>query len=287
MAMCLTACATDPPMCPAMCPAATPMCVEGRCVECAGDLECGDQVCSDGSCVPCGDDLPCSDGRACDGGACTGCAIDAHCEEAQVCRDGVCRAVCRIESDCAADVWLAGENPPSFFGCRYHSTGTLFSVCDGSGPLVRGPVGLFCDPCLASFGGCGAGHECVDGDCTCETNADCPDSLVCRDGVCGTCTASADCRCEQVCEAGSCVAACTSDADCPGARCDLESGRCPRCLSDADCGTPGRCYADGCVISCEIAGDCIVPAACRASGRCTGCEHPLGPPSFAPVARCL
>jgi hypothetical protein len=240
--------------------------------------------------VPCSESAPCSEGRECASGACIGCTTDEQCGEAEVCRGGICGAVCAIDADCpVAAAWLTGaEAPPAaFFGCRLHSDGLSFSFCDGSGPLVRGPVGLFCDPCLASFGGCGTGRECVDGNCTCETNADCPDELACRGGVCGTCAENADCRCDQVCEVGTCAVACTTDADCPGAKCDVASGRCPDCLTDGDCGATARCYTDGCVVPCDVARDCALPDGCRASGRCNGCERPLGPPSFPPATRCM
>jgi hypothetical protein len=278
-----------PPSCPSPCPAATPVCVGTSCVECASNADCGVEVCSAGSCVACSEIHPCDDGLRCVGGMCSICDEDSDCEAGQTCQHGFCGAVCTVAADCPVDAaWFVSEavEPASYFGCRFHLEGPFLSFCDGSGLHLRGESGTVCDPCLASLGGCGAGQACDGGNCTCSSNEDCPSPLVCRDGVCGTCAADDDCPCGHVCELGACVAGCTTDADCPGGRCDVASGRCPDCLSDDDCAAPARCYEDGCVVSCDIERDCFLGSECRDSGRCAACDVPLGAPSLPPLRAC-
>ncbi len=131
------------------------------------------------------------------------CGSSADCGSFEGCLDGVCTPLtptdeaCELDGDCLDDG----------------------AVCvDGL--------------CWTPDGG-GTGIE----DLACAQDADCPEGLICEDGMCesslpppddiGMCEADADCGDGEICVACYCMPAegtCRADADCPaGQRCDLES----------------------------------------------------------------
>ena len=79
--------------------------------------------------------------------------------------------------------------------------------------------------------------------------------------------------------------ACVSDDLCPGARCDVASGRCVArsCEAQADCPAGTRCNVT--LQVCEPAGDCRTGDACPEGEACvaeSGLCRPFGKGPFAP-----
>lgn len=243
-----------------------------------------------GRAVSCADSIDCPYGLECIGGECRHCTEDSDCLDGKLCQYGSCGAVCTHRDDCFVldSIAWSQDPPPVLFGCRTTVDENYSWSCTHQYYYDSSLAGSSnCDPCLEQLGGCAAGQTCERGACTCASNADCPDSLACRDGVCGGCLVDADCGCDKVCENRECHLACGSDDDCPGGRCDTESRRCVVCLTDDDCDGDERCYSSGCVVPCQVDHACFNgDEACLPNGRCLGCESPLGPEPIAPPTMC-
>jgi len=84
------------------------VCVQGQCVECAGDQNCkAGFICQGNKCVPkgeCTSDANCGPGQKCRDGKCSSeCATDADCPGGR-CRNNRCLAqgACTVDEDCGA-----------------------------------------------------------------------------------------------------------------------------------------------------------------------------------------
>ncbi|MFK8003809.1 MAG: hypothetical protein AB8H86_29875 [Polyangiales bacterium] len=242
---------------------------------CTTNAECGDEACVDGECRACFSDAECG-AEVCVAGHCeTRCVTNEDCEGEAICHRGACGLTCIQDAAlCSRFVAtettrvVAGDRPSSRFarlGCQVSVESFVDVLCDGVLPFP-GPSRSDCDACLEDVGGCGAGQTCVAGDCTCDTNEDCPGALVCAEGFCAPCAADDECGCDEYCSGGVCRPACTNDDEC-ALSLVCANGRCAGCRSDADCPGVARCYEDGCVQPCTAGAD-----GCRESGRSTVCE---------------
>ncbi len=88
----------------------------------------------------------------------------------------------------------------------------------------------------------------------------------CNGADCATCTGKDDCSGGLTCIEGKC-AACSSDAECGGVTCNLETGRCggvESCATDDQCAMDEICDAGKCIFSGELGNDdggpCGLPA---------------------------
>jgi len=276
-------------------------CVGGLCLACASDAHCGAAeachhgacverecfptdgcadglVCDEGRCLPCGDGAECSGVQGCVDGRCGTCTEDAHCTRDRVCLEGQCRPTCGPTVSCTE---------PGVLGCRSRAEplrcGEAFCAADRR---TGYPTTTICDPCLETIGGCPSGRCDDHHRCECTTQADCPDQLACRGGVCHGCSEDADCGCDRFCAAGECHARCTADSDCEGGdRCLVETGRCVPCLGDGDCGG-GTCYQDGCSGMCGAVLSCAPFVPCEANGRCGFCGQCGVGPRRDPIGAC-
>ncbi|HME90141.1 MAG TPA: OmpA family protein [Myxococcaceae bacterium] len=85
------------------------VCVQGQCVECAGDQNCkAGFICQGNKCVPkpeCTSDANCGPGQRCKAGKCSDeCANDADCPGGGRCVNNRClaRGACTADEDCAS-----------------------------------------------------------------------------------------------------------------------------------------------------------------------------------------
>ena len=258
------------------CPGAAPYCALGSVAcTCTPTRSCAAGICyADGGCGPCRSDGDCPLFLACHpDGSCGACSSDADCAPPGVCRLGLCGTACMGDSDCEqlyANLFRLGTADDAgpggvLFGCRFLPF--ALPICGNYSS---------CHACAA--GACAPGQRCSNGDCTCADDADCPDGLLCRFGLCeGLCTADVDCGCGRVCQFGLCGQRCASGADCADAGlpdCDL-TGHCQTCLGDSECPTGTTCTAIGCR-STTCTGFCFCPI-----------PYPFpGPVSYAPAANC-
>jgi len=105
-----------------------------------------------------------------------------------------------------------------------------------------------------------------------------------------SCSTDDVCGVGRVCRGGSCVAAgCLSNADCPGATCDLQTGLCrtppPQCTTDAQCHPPLTICSGGTCIAKSCTRDTHCPGAhCdAASGTCRAGLPPAADAGPGPV----
>jgi HYDIN/CFA65/VesB family protein len=203
------------------------------------------------------------------------CLATSDCSEgvctAGICCDQECGLTCQ---SCATGQCLAlsGQEPCGSSGgvcfgleqCRLPAAAgcTTSAQCGG---------GLECKQCRtggsqctapdACCGGCGAGYQCVDGQCGCPLQANGTQQLDCGGGVCA------------LDRAGAC---CPGTAP-PGCNCDPTDNLCKECLQNNQCNdgpanSVGQCNVDRtCTYSClpgfkSCNGGCIANAAC-----CGGC----------------
>jgi len=124
---------------------------------------------------------------------------------------------------------------------------------------------------------CAEGQVCVAGQCVeaCQRDAECGGARRCNQalGQCEGCLTDEDCGSGLTCTtAGVCgpAAGCTMDAQCPGARCNVDKRACVQCTTNTHC-TGGR--------SCDVErGLCVEPAPeCESDPAC-GARHCLRPP---------
>jgi hypothetical protein len=274
------------------CPFESPICLDGRCVECRTDGECDpgrrcddDERCA-AACVPaaelcngldddcdgtpdedctepsaaCAVDAACAgagERRFCDPAraACVECLEDGHCGTGERCADGACVLPVPGCGDgaCGSDESCT-TCPADCGGCPWCGDGTC-----GAG-----------ETCAACPDDCGSCTACGDGRCDAEEScsacpADCGACGGCGDGTCDateTCASCpADCWPCEVCGNGTCEPSetCAScPADCPGcvecgdASCD-PSESCSTC--PADCGECGVC-GDYLCTGAETCGSC-------------------------------
>jgi len=128
-----------------------------------------------------------------------------------------------------------------------------------------------------------------DGPTLCQTNADCPDGMECKGGVCQSgqhCDCNYDCDksknevCNQAthqCETGAPPVNCQTDCDCYtgesciGGTCTPTGGDEVSCTIDDECADNEKCQNGRCVpISCTTREDCAGPVClvCK-NGECT------------------
>ena len=158
----------------------------------------------------------------------------------------------------------------ALFGCAQGSPGSQIGLLDAT---VTPDVTLPEDTASK-----GDGAKDGPAPTRCASNADCAISAlgpVCdtSTGVCAQCTPSQDmCPPGQLCEpaTNTCVAGCTSDADCAAGgvtRCDAATRRCVGCTADADCALGTVCRTGACVPGCSESHACGVGQTCCA-GQC-------------------
>jgi len=203
---------------------------------------------------------------------------------------------CLASSDCMAGVCTAGVccAQDCNLTCQSCATGECLALsnqepCGNSGGVCFGleqcelPAGvgctdssqcggaLVCKECLngtrqctppdACCGGCGAGHQCVGGECGCPLQVDGRQQIDCGAGLCALNRANA----------------CCPSSPPAGCNCDPSDNLCKQCLQNADC-TDGpdfsvaTCSANRtCSYACQLGfkscnGGCIANAEC-----CGGC----------------
>jgi len=230
------------------CPATKQCDVTLGCVDCVTDSQCpaAARFCLQGSCVACESNTDCGTGTtpACFPGTHTchaACTTNAQCtgRAATICDTaaGVCVG-CNTATDCPAAAKVCGATTETCVECAGNSD------CPAAAPR-----------CLASNGTC---VECV-GNSDCGTSAPVcsPETFMCRAG----CTADSQCaaaapHCDTA--TSTCVQ-CTADANCAGTATPFCStgpalgggggmaGRCVQCDTDTQCsGATPRCVAGIC-----------------------------------------
>jgi len=184
----------------------TPLCAEGRCVECVVAAQCEDgDLCVENVCVP--DDV-------------RSCTSDADCpSERPRCQMGatgsICVAGCATDDDCPAGSCVEG----ACVEC-----------------LAEAETVLPTDPCGCDADCAGTGAVCAEGLCTADCDeTGCPDGLVCEGAPaeCVTCEADtraegATCACDDQCDGalecigGFCGEPCDFDEMCGAQECGHE-----------------------------------------------------------------
>lgn len=186
------------------CSDAQSVCVEGCCVDCVRDQDCGQgEVCQRSTCVTrpttcqaCSESMPCGGSEPyCFQGCCVACLSGVDCPGEQICREGACidRPNCVDDPSVCASEQMCDE-----------STGACLDPpgpCDAQDPQSC-PVGQFCDAatntCMQTPG-CGLCND----DCTC------PGDLVCDGFTCTGCTglgADPECVTDGAPQGGQCIA---------------------------------------------------------------------------------
>jgi hypothetical protein len=151
--------------------------IDGNCRdECTSDRDCVlGQVCVSGTCAEPAElkagKLPAVDaGSTASPGGGVPCVYDSECRHPLICRGGLCGYECLVHGDCSRGEQCIGNR------CRVPPCGA-----------VGTPVG-------------------VDAGGPCQYTSQCPEPLVCRDGICSCeCLADSDCLVGRVCLASRCV----------------------------------------------------------------------------------
>jgi hypothetical protein len=203
---------------------------------CLATGDCSEGVCTAGVCCDqeCG--LTC---QSCATGQCLALSGQESCGSS----GGVCFGVeqCRLPADagCTTSAQCGG--------------GLVCKQCRTGGSQCTAP-----DACC---GGCGAGYQCVDGECGCPLQTNGTQQIDCGGGVCA------------LDRAGTCCPATAA----PGCNCDPTDNLCKECLQNNQCtngpaNSVGQCNVNRtCTYSClpgfkSCNGACIANAAC-----CGGC----------------
>lgn len=261
--------------------AARPVCVDGRCVECAGASDCDDtDACTTDACNAdheCAHAaVSCDDDDACTVDSCepaSGCAATpVECVDGGVCVDGECVCACATNADCADD------NRCTIVACVDCLCQTTAVSCDDGDPCTTDS----CDPvngCMSSTTVCDDGDSCTVDECDplvgcIATPIECPDGDDCVDGACFDdecvgidCDDGVFCNGREVCLDGACKPGpdpCPADSGCDEANNDC--GQTAGCLGGggdgfrltftADSFTSGSC-SDRFTGSLEVIGGTI------------------------------
>lgn len=261
--------------------------------ECRGDRDCeSGQTCRDGICyngtagpLPCSCREDCLSGEACIAGTCGAplgaCNTDCECPLGQTCGEGgmcespasdPCAGVeCPEGQECVEGTCTDGGgsacDPPCADG----------QVCNEATGVCETPIGSLCSPCTEDAECGGAGNLCVPigpggNICgrACGTQADCPDSYVCRapgpdlpnqclplGGQCGGCMLTG-CDVGEFCDPST-------------VECTSLVATCESCSVDLACGDGAICASVAgqrvCVDVCAAGTTCEVGYTCGASGR--------------------
>ncbi len=243
---------------------------------CLSDADCPDGlVCqTETYCPPCTNETPPCEAPCWLKGKCVEptppgcCKTDADCAQGEECVGTVCKPIpptgeCWSDADCAAGETCVGA-----------------AVCPCGAECIIADHAGKCEPKCAATETCwdGIDNDCdgqIDEGCSCLTDADCPDGLVCQlEPYCPPCT-FADPPCMLPCTMkGQCVpppqpGCCKTDADCgKGQECvgtvckPLPSAG--ECWSDADCGPDAKC--EGASV-CPCGALCIIA---DHPGKCVG-----------------
>jgi len=165
---------------------------------------------------------------------CVECMQDADCSAAAPhCVAGTC-AACRPAAR-AQDAGMS-DCPAAAPACWASDTECHPACGDG----VTCPAGASCDKASGACVGCRADADCASGVCaldrrrcvTCTSDATCGGARPrCRllTGTCEACTSNADCgRASPICDPATltCRVGCSSNAHCPGQRCDTATAKC-------------------------------------------------------------
>ncbi len=175
-------------------------CVNGQCIACTVDAQCGSgKWCSGNQCLPCSEDLHCGATCIACGGATPKC-------------NGVACVQCLTNAQCAAGNWCNGSSQCEACNTPQHC-GPACAACGGQTPIC-GPSG--CVECLNDVD-CGAGEWCSAMTCqTCNTDQHCGASCVacggatphCNGASCVECLTAADCNVGEDCgPASTCIPA--------------------------------------------------------------------------------
>ena len=279
----------------AECPAGA-ACVDGACTqpECIDDESClRREQCFEGDCRGdlCEFKADCDDGEVCLGvpPQCTApperCTLDTQCPRDLFCKtpEGVCEPRCTADTSCAEGSYCDGDfcrlacvtssdcpDGDVCAGGRCIENMCAARTCDDTRPFVD-PVTCSCVACLADRDcavdrneACNDGGACTYCPSRASSESVCLDGgLLLDQGCCVECVADDDCPNGTICASGRCVLDdprdCATDADCPGARCDL-----------------GWCVLPGSMTPCELQTDCPAGEACYSDGRCRaegqGCD---------------
>lgn len=225
------------------------LCVDGECLECAGDSDCNDDdpctinVCNNGFCAypvgnngeTCNDGDSCTVEDVCDNGTCAGAPMDCS-EGEEACTRGEC-----VAGVCDYQPLSEGTS------CIIDAQSQTLGACDDAGTCLACATGDSCDdgnPCTddACTGGscthtfnanpcddgnaCTEGDTCAEGTCTPGTPKTCDDNNACTVDACAPATGACivennvndGVACDDgVCNNGTCVECINAASDCPAA----------------------------------------------------------------------
>ncbi|MBI5526203.1 MAG: hypothetical protein HY897_07695 [Deltaproteobacteria bacterium] len=248
-----------------------PLCVNGKCAECAGDEDCGaGQVCRQNLCQ----DIPknpcenmggtcatgsCPSGKHAEGYECTptgtvccltGCVTDSDCAAGEKCQNGSCVAVaeCTHLCDCQQG-WDCVDGT-----CIVIDAGDIGVVfcCENAGCPADAPCELRDGRYGTCQGDLDGGTDAGDGGTgECRSDSDCTAGQVCLDGFCttgGECRSDLDCAAGQVCQNGVCVSEPQDGGTDAG---DAGDGGTGECAADSDCAAGQVCVNIGGLNACE------------------------------------
>jgi len=172
----------------------------------------------------------------------------------------------------------------------------LDNDCDGQVDEMRETDAHNCGVCGRDCGDL----ACVDSQCACTGDGQCPDHQICLDGACAAgCRSDDDCEASQICNAQQlCVTGCREHSDCPsdkvcknllcvtGCRansscpkeqlCNVSNACVAGCDGDAKCNTGRICEGGQCQDGCREHGDCEIGHVCVELVCIAGCGVPGG-----------
>jgi hypothetical protein len=149
---------------------------------------------------------------------------------------------------------------------------TIIAVTEQGQVSSECTIQVTCAVGCATDADCDDGDPCTDEECTGDcgdcvsTPVECPDGVMCLDGVCLVCTdESCDdgnaCNGIETCERGLCAVGepldCDDSLDCTDDACDADVG----CTHTSTCADGVFCTSDGCC-GCETNGDCPTGFSC-------------------------
>jgi hypothetical protein len=295
---------------------------------CPSGLEaCGDDCCDPGQCETCqnGTCVSTCDTANCETcvpgtGQCAGCDA-SQCQE---CVNGACSSFCTKCQQCTGGAWPICEDfadtvcPDPCQDCD-PATGTCVARDCGDCQQCQGGacVPIDCgDPCAECVGNacqpkqCPPGHQCVDGQCTCQVS--CPPPMSPNSATCACECPTGQTECNGACvdtqtdpaNCGACGVTCTGGKTYQGGSCVCPTGTqdcngvCQECCVDADCGQGGQvCQGGSCVclpfggVDFERCGEsccpsdsvcCSLDAGCCSAGT-SCCYSDYGGHAFCPA----